>query len=48
MTAAWVPCPCCEDYLCLIHNQHVYNCPCPPIEEWKENPYGDEPTASLA
>jgi len=34
--AAWIPCPECEDMLCVIHGMHVYDCPCPDIEEWVE------------
>jgi hypothetical protein len=37
--AAWVPCPHCDDYLCNIHNTHASTCPCPPIEDWSEDPY---------
>lgn len=41
--AAWVPCPGgCGDYLCVAHEQHAYDCPCPPIEVWLaqgRNPY---------
>lgn len=36
---AWVPCDCCEDYLCTIHQLHVYDYECPPLEEWTGNPY---------
>src|SRR4051812_42684704 len=38
--AAWIPCPCCENYWCLLHGQHAHDCPCPPVEEWDESPYG--------
>jgi hypothetical protein len=37
--ASWIPCPCCDDYLCTIHGEHVHDCPCPPIEEWEDDPY---------
>lgn len=37
---AWVPCPCCENYWCLIHNAHAHECPCPPTEDWLKDPYG--------
>lgn len=31
---AWVPCTCCENYLCNIHGGHVHDCPCPSLEFW--------------
>jgi hypothetical protein len=37
--AAWIKCPCCDEFLCTIHQQHAFECPCPPIEEWKKDPY---------
>ena len=36
---AWIPCPCCDNFLCTIHDTHVHDCDCPPIEEWQEDPY---------
>jgi hypothetical protein len=39
LTAAWIPCPCCDDFLCTIHQRHAFECPCPPIEGWTINPY---------
>lgn len=36
---AWVSCPCCEEYLCLIHMIHACDCDCPAIEEWLADPY---------
>lgn len=41
--SAWTPCPCCENFLCLIHGGHAHDCPCPPLEEWTTNPYTDRP-----
>lgn len=38
---AWVFCENCEDYLCSIHRVHVYECDCPPIEEWEVDPYAE-------
>jgi len=38
-TAAWVKCPCCENFWCQIHGTHAYECDCPPIEEWENDPY---------
>ena len=38
-SAAWVPCPECENYLCTIHRTHAHECECPPIEEWDSDPY---------
>jgi DNA (cytosine-5)-methyltransferase 1 len=37
--APWIKCPCCEDYFCTIHFDHVHDCRCPPIEEWEQSPY---------
>lgn len=34
---AWVECPDCEDYWCRIHGEHVYECPCPSVDEWVED-----------
>jgi hypothetical protein len=39
MTPAWIPCDCCENFLCTIHGMHAHDCPCPPIEEWSTDPY---------
>jgi DNA (cytosine-5)-methyltransferase 1 len=36
---AWIPCECCENYICTIHGMHAYECPCPPVEEWISDPY---------
>lgn len=36
---AWVPCPCCDEFLCTIHRCHAHECDCPPIEEWEVDPY---------
>ena len=41
----WVKCPACEDYWCKKHWAHVYDCSCPPIEEWFDqevNPYVED------
>lgn len=38
--AVWVPCQGCDAYWCTIHGQHVFECPCPPIEGWDVSPYG--------
>jgi hypothetical protein len=37
---AWMRCLCCDDFLCTIHGEHIYDCSCPPIERWKMDPYG--------
>lgn len=44
--AAWVVCgkrpgrrSGCPEFWCTIHGEHVADCPCPPIDEWKINPY---------
>lgn len=37
---AWILCECCDDYLCTIHaGEHAYDCACPPLEEWRCDPY---------
>ena len=36
---AWIPCPCCDDYWCVIHDAHAYDCDCPEIDEWTVDPY---------
>ena len=36
---AWLNCPACHDYWCTIHNMHVHDCECPPVEEWTTDPY---------
>lgn len=33
-TCAWFRCECCEDHYCRIHGMHVFECPCPPLEQW--------------
>jgi len=40
MEATWVPCSSCEEYWCVAHKKHVSDCECPPLEEWKDSPYG--------
>ena len=35
----WVPCDCCDEFLCNIHGGHVSECECPPIDEWVTDPY---------
>jgi len=38
-TPAWIPCRCCENYICTLHGEHAHDCECPPIEEWDSDPY---------
>ncbi len=38
--AAWTECACCEDYWCNVHDEHAYDCDCPPLDEWETDPYG--------
>lgn len=40
--APWIPCPHCDEYWCTIHDCHVFECDCPPIEEWESDPYSDD------
>ena len=35
---AWVPCD-CDEFWCTIHQQHVYECDCPSIDQWDVDPY---------
>lgn len=41
-TAAWIKCPLCDEFWCVIHNQHTAGCACPPIEDWDHDPYGED------
>jgi len=34
----WILCESCEDWFCIIHNTHVYECDCLPIEDWIYDP----------
>ena len=34
----WIPCDMCDDFWCTRHQQHVYDCKCPPLEAWIEPP----------
>lgn len=45
---AWLPCPCCEDFLCTIHRMHAHDCECPAIEEWETDPYTAGPASPQA
>lgn len=36
---AWMPCLCCNEWICTIHGVHVHDCECQPIEEWNKDPY---------
>jgi hypothetical protein len=44
----WIPCPCCENYLCTVHMTHAHECQCPSIEEWSTDPYSDRAGGRLA
>jgi len=38
----WVLCEACEDWYCTLHDLHVWECDCLPVEEWRYHPiYGD-------
>lgn len=39
VTPCWRVCVSCGDYWCEAHELHVYDCPCPPAEEWNVWPY---------
>ena len=36
---AWIKCEACDDFYCTVHHMHVYDCDCPPIDEWDIDPY---------
>lgn len=41
---AWIPCPeGCGEFWCNIHDMHACDCDCPPIDEWKVDPYTERP-----
>jgi DNA (cytosine-5)-methyltransferase 1 len=37
--APWIPCRCCDEYWCNVHQAHAFECPCPPREAWPASPY---------
>lgn len=44
-TAPWTRCANCDDFHCTIHNEHVADCACPPIDMWLD--YGLDPYESV-
>ena len=43
-TIPWVRCEACDDFLCMVHGGHVWECECPSIEWWAErnaDPYSE-------
>ncbi len=36
---AWMPCPCCDDWWCNVHEMHTGECPYPEIDEWDSDPH---------
>ena len=38
-TPSWIVCIYCSEIFCTIHDLHLFECPCPPIEEWDTDPY---------
>lgn len=36
LVPAWVKCECCDEHWCAFHQQHVFECGCPPIDGWAE------------
>ena len=36
---AWIRCDCSPNFICTIHQIHVHDCDCPPVEEWTVDPY---------
>lgn len=44
ISPAWIPCDCCDNYICTIHGMHAHECECPPIDEWGDiDPYSERP-----
>jgi len=40
----WIPCPCCEDYLCVRHwPLHAWECECPAIDDREPGDYPTDP-----
>ena len=37
--ARWHPCPHCDDFWCRLHDQHVHDCECLPVDELTFDPY---------
>jgi hypothetical protein len=29
LSKTWVPCDNCDDFWCVLHQEHVYDCSCP-------------------
>ncbi len=36
LLGVWIQCAFCPDFVCVRHGMHVWECPCPPIEEWSQ------------
>lgn len=36
---AWIKCGLCDEFWCTIHDMHVADCPCRPIEDLTFDPY---------
>lgn len=45
---AWVPCACCDCYLCTIHGGHVHECACPEVHLWERSPYQEGGSEELS
>jgi hypothetical protein len=39
MSPRWIKCPFCANFWCWVHQKHVHDCECPPIEEMTFDPY---------
>jgi hypothetical protein len=39
MLPAWVPCECCEGFICTIHGEHAHDCKCEEVSAWSMSPY---------
>ena len=35
----WIKCAHCDNWFCMIHEQHAHECECPSVDEWTADPY---------
>ena len=42
--ATWITCNFCDEWWCNLHQAHVHDCDCPPLEDLLPvDPYEDSP-----
>lgn len=47
LVAIWMKCRSCDEFWCMIHKTHAFECACPSLEWWDEHgidPYKEGPT----